>query len=185
MYANPQTCASTSLLGGNVSGVVAIERALALMAAAAQNAEVEIETTVGVHVETGQARLWRGQVLVDWEPDPNAGGCLVRPDQVERLIALHATTRERPTGLDVVAAGRIVSGLSPQHAGLVNQLGGARRVELGLQLTFTDDRYVGGTETYWLVEGSRRAVLIRIVARVHQRAVHSGGESPRTSREPS
>ena len=43
------------------------------------------------------ARLWRSQVLVDWEPDPQAGGCLLRPDLLRRLVALHArrSTRRR------------------------------------------------------------------------------------------
>lgn len=166
--------------------MVDVGHALTMMTTAAQNADVHLRTTVGVHNEVSQVRLWRGQVLVDWEPDEDAGGCLVRPSLVERLVALHATVR--PAGSDhlkVVASGRIVSALTPEHAALVTHLGGARRVELELNLTFEGDRYTGGIETYRLVERGRRAPLIHIVAQVHQRAATADAESPRTSHETS
>ncbi|GAC1314819.1 MAG: hypothetical protein NVSMB2_04920 [Chloroflexota bacterium] len=167
-----------------MSGVVDLERVLSLMRAAAMNADVHLRTAVGVHTEVTLVRLWRGQVLVDWEADEDAGGCLVRPDLVERLVALHATVRaDRADHLKIVASGRIVSALTPEHAALVTHLGGARRVELELALATADDRYAGGTETYALVERGRRAPLIRIVAQVQQRAAAADAGSPHTLRE--
>lgn len=166
--------------------VVDVERALSLMTTAAMNADVRLHTAVGVHNEVSQVRLWRGQVLVDWEPDEDAGGCLVRPRLVERLVALHATVRSGASDhLTIVASGRIVSALTPEHAALVTHLGGARRVELELDLTFEGDRYTGGAETYRLAERGRRAPLIRIVAQVHQRAATADAGLPRTSHETS
>lgn len=169
-----------------VSGVVELERVLSLMRTAVMNADVHLQTAVGVHTEVSQVRLWRGQVLVDWEADEDAGGCLVRPDLVERLAALHATVRaDAADHLTIVASGRVVSALTPRHAGLVTHLGGARRVELDLVLAIADDRYTGGTETYSLVERGRRAPLIRMVAQIAQRAARADAGSPHTSRQTS
>ena len=48
--------------------LASVERALA-------DGDATLSTELGDHRETTNARLWRGQVLVDWEPDSQAGGC--------------------------------------------------------------------------------------------------------------
>src|SRR5579859_2112828 len=104
------------------------------VAAALADADADLATDLGGHHEITSARLWRNQVLVDWEPDPQAGGCLLRPDLVRRLVALHARIEQVADGLRISAPGRIVAGLSAEHADLVTRLGGARRVEMRLTL---------------------------------------------------
>src|SRR5437660_3887093 len=91
------------------------------------NADAQLTTDLGGHHELTSARLWRGQVLVDWEPDPQAGGCLLRPALLRRLIALRANINSEADVLRISATGRIVAGLSAEHADLVARLGGARR----------------------------------------------------------
>src|SRR5437773_4239721 len=107
-----------------------IEACLDRIDGALADADADLSTDLGGHHELTSARLWRGQVLIDWEPDPQAGGCLLRPALLRRLIALHATTELSPAVLRINAPGRIVAGLSAEHADLVSRLGGARRVEL-------------------------------------------------------
>jgi hypothetical protein len=127
--------------------------------------------------------LWRGQVLVDWEPDETAGDCLLRPHLLRRLIALHADVDLAES--DVVrltANGRVVAALSAEHADLVRRLGGAPRVELRAALRFDADRYAGGQETYYLVERGQRVPLLRVNAQV--RARPAGEALPRTSPAP-
>src|ERR1051326_1968077 len=125
-----------------VPDAVTTEVCLARIEAALADADATLSTGLGDHQELTCARLWRGQVLVDWEPDPLAGGCLLRPALLRRLIALRARVEERMDGLVIHAPGRIVTALSPQHAGLVRQLGGAPRVELSARLRIEDDQYV-------------------------------------------
>lgn len=98
---------------------------------------------------------------MDWERDDVAGGCLLRPALIRRLLALHATV-ERPTPdlVRVRAAARIVSALSPRHARLLERLG--QPAELQLRLRFAHGVYTGGEEAYRV----GRAVLLRLTARV-------------------
>ena len=144
---------------------------LASVETAVQDADADLATDLGDHHELTSARLWRGQVLVDWEPDPRAGGCLVRPALLRRLLTLHATVSSLQDGLTFRASGRVVAGLSPEHADLVRRLGGARVVELQLKLRFVEGQYVGGDETYVIVERGARVPLLRLSADVRSRSV--------------
>ena len=147
-----------------------VETRLASVDAALADADAALTTSLGSHQETTRVRLWRGQVLVDWEPDPTAGGCLLRPELVRRLVVLHAHVDLADTGvLRIAAPGRIVAVLSAAHADLVKRLGGARRVELRAQLRFDGDTYLGGQETYFVVEHGQRVPLLRLSAEVRVR----------------
>src|SRR5215831_14135415 len=66
-----------------------MNEALAAIEAALQDGDARLSTTLGGRQELTVARLWRGQVLVDWEPDPRAGDCLLRMDLLRRLLDLH------------------------------------------------------------------------------------------------
>jgi hypothetical protein len=160
---------------------VDVEARLASVEAALADADADLSTDLGGHHERTSARLWRGQVLVDWEPDPHAGGCLLRPTLLRRLIALHAHVEHEPDVLQITAPGRIVAGLSAEHADLVARLGGARRVELRAALRFEDDVYRGGHETYYLVERSQRQALLRLSAEVRPRLGSKPEALPRRS----
>jgi hypothetical protein len=138
--------------------------------AAVADADAALTTDIGGQHEKTSARLWRGQVLVDWEPDAAAGGCLLRPDLLRRLMALHPRLVEDDGDrLRVVAPGRVVAGLSAGHADLVARLGGARRVELEATLRFEASVYRGGEETYYLLEQGERIALLRLTAEVWPR----------------
>src|SRR5438552_19171761 len=116
-----------------------IEACLDRIDGALADADADLSTDLGGHHEQTSARLWRGQVLVDWEPDPRAGGCLLRPTLLRRLIALHAHVEHEADVLKISAPGRVVTGLSSEHADLVARLGGARRVELRAALPLEGD----------------------------------------------
>jgi hypothetical protein len=148
-----------------------VESCLASVEAAVADADAELSTDLGDHHEVTRARLWRNQVLVDWEPEPQAGGCLLRPDLLRRLVALHARVDRVADGLRISAPGRIVAALSVEHADLVARLGGARRVEMQLALHVDADVYRGGWETYYLVERGQRSALLRLKADVRPRQV--------------
>jgi hypothetical protein len=152
--------------------------------AALADADADLITDLGGQHEVTRARLWRGQVLVDWEPDATAGGSLLRAELLKRLIALHAEVEAKGDQLHIRAPGRIVAGLSPDHADLVARLGGARRVELRTTLRFDARGYRGGLETYYLVEHGQRVPLLRLSADVRPRLTN-GATSPRTSPAPS
>ena len=153
---------------------------LAAIEAVLANADVALSTDLGGYAQTTSARAWRGQVLVDWEPDPAAGDCLLRADLLRRLIALHAQVQVFDDRLEVTAPGRIVASLSAEHADLVKRLGGARRLELRMTLRFAGAVYVGGEETYYLIEQRQPQRLMHLTARVTARE-----GSPRTSPAPS
>jgi hypothetical protein len=142
-----------------------------LVDAALLDSEATLSTDVGGHHELTNVRLWRGQVLVDWEPDAQAGGCLLRPALLRRLIALQASVTRAADTLVLAAPGRVVASLSPTHADLVRRLGGARRVELRVTLNFEGDQYRGGDETYYVRERGRQATLLRLGAEVRSRKV--------------
>jgi hypothetical protein len=161
---------------------VTIEDSLQAMRAALEDADAEVVTDLGSHRETSQARVWRGQVLVDWEPDALAGGCLLRPALVERLAALHAQPTLADNELRIDAPGRIVAALSPEHQELVAQLGGARRLAMRATLLFADGKYRGGEEVYDVVQRGVAATLLRLKVRVSPRSARSA--SPRTSPAP-
>lgn len=149
-----------------------VEGRLARVEAAVADADVELCTVIGGHNEKTVARLWRGQVLVDWEPDPQAGGCLLRPGLLRRLVALHARVEEHDELVRIVAPGRIVAALSDEHAELVSRLGGTGKVELRALLRFEAHTYRGGQETYFVVERGRRLPLLRLAANVRPRAAN-------------
>src|SRR5438105_12940212 len=144
---------------------------LAGVEATLADADADLSTDMGGLRDATRARLWRGQVLVDWEPDAQAGGCLLRPALLRRLIALHATLKRSGDALVLTAPGRTVAALSPAHADLVRRLGGARRVELSITLRIADDEYLGGVEVYSVVERGKRLTLLRLHAQVRSRSV--------------
>jgi hypothetical protein len=158
---------------------VDIESWLAAVERALEDGDAVLSIHLGDHHETATARLWRGQVLVDWEPDSQAGGCLLRVALLRRLIALHAQVSLSDQAMTLRAAGRVVAGLSAEHADLVRRLGGARRVDLSVQLDFADGTYAGGVETYHVVERGRRLPLLRVRAEVRVRSARAA--SPNTS----
>jgi hypothetical protein len=159
-----------------------LESALASVEAALLDADARLSTDLGDGHEETSARLWRGQVLVDWEADPRAGDCLLRVDWLRRLVELGARTHLDGSEVHVQAPGRIVASLSSEHAALVRQLGGARRIEIAIRLRFVQDVYVGGEESYSLVERGRRVPLLRLTAQVKVRTPRAA--SPRTSPVP-
>ena len=161
------------------------------MAAALADGDAELVTQLGGHREQTTARLWRGQVLVDWEPDPSAGGCLLRPAQLQRLHALHAEVSQSGAELRLRASGRILQALSPGHRELVAQLGGPRRLELRLRLQPTATGY-RGSETYVVLDGGRARSLLQLTAEVRLRqsetraqdSAPAGPASPRSTPAP-
>jgi hypothetical protein len=159
-----------------------LEAALAKVEVALLDADARLSTDLGDRQEVTTARLWRGQVLVDWEADTQTGDCLLRVELLRRLVALRARTRFVGNDLLVQAPGRIVAALSGEHAALVRRLGGSRRVELTIRLRFAAENYVGGEEMYSLVERGRHVPLLRLIAEVSVRTPRAA--SPRTSPVP-
>jgi len=155
--------------------------ALEAMETTLVDSDAELVTVLGGLREVTQARVWQGKVLVDWEPDEQAGDCLLRPALVRRLIALHAEAALHGHGseLRLHAKGRIVVGLSEAHRTLVGQLGGEAKVELHARLRFDASGYTGGDESYVVVEGGRRLEVLKLGVRVTRRK--APGVSPRTS----
>jgi len=156
-----------------------LEARLATVEAALIDADACLLTDIGGHHEATSARLWQGRVLVDWEPDMHAGGCLLRPFLLRRLLALHAQISSIPDGVRIIAPGRVVAALSATHADLVDRLGGARRIQLEVDLRFAGEKYRGGRETYFLAEHGRRVALLRVTAEVRLR--RAGAASRRMS----
>jgi len=150
-----------------------VEARLATLEAALNDADAFLLTDIGGHHEATSARLWQGRVLVDWEPDMHAGGCLLRPALLRRLLALHAQTAPTQHGVRINAPGRVVAGLSAVHTDLVSRLGGARRIQLEVDLRFAGEQYRGGRETYFLAEHGRRVPLLRVTAEVRLRRAHA------------
>lgn len=147
--------------------------------AAVEDGDAELATDLGGRRESTAARLWHGQVLIDWQPDDQAGDCLLRPVLLRKLLA--HVTHKSPSELELNVPGRAVAALSEQHADLVRRLGGARRLELILRLHFDNGTYIGGEETYSLVQRGQSRALLTLSARVRLRA-HTA--SRRTSPAP-
>ncbi len=159
-----------------------VEPYLARMEEAVADGYADLTLSMGGSDESSTARLWQGQVLVDWERDEVAGGCLLRPPLVRKLLALHAAVAAQPDGLGVTAAPRVVAALSPRHAGLALQLGEPPELRLVLRFDGPMGAYRGGEETYLVRSGGRVAtVLLRLTARVRPRP--TPGASERTPRE--
>jgi hypothetical protein len=141
--------------------------------------EAQLRTSLGTHAELTTARLWRGEVLVDWEPDDSAGGCLLRPALVRRLLALHARVEgANSPEVRVRADRRLLAALSRRHAELADRLGPTAELRLRLCFDDPDGAYTGGEETY----GVGSAVLLRLTARVRVSPLPPG--SGRTSPAP-
>jgi hypothetical protein len=140
------------------------------VAAALEDADAQLVTDLGGSREVTSARLWRGQVLVDWQPDLQAGGCLLRIDLLRALVASGAKTSVAANEVTLEVPGRLVAALSEHHARLVHQLGGARRLALSVRLRFAEGQYVGGQETYALVAQRRASPLLQLTADVRVRA---------------
>lgn len=151
---------------------------LQVVAAALEDADARLVTDLGGSREVTSARLWRGQVLVDWQPDEQAGGSLLRVELLRALVASGAKTSVATNEVTLEVPGRLVVALSEHHARLVQQLGGARRLALTIRLRFVAGQYVGGQETYALVAQRRPSPLLQLTADVRVRA-------PRASRHTS
>jgi len=157
----------------------AIDDVLARVEAALMDSQAQITTTLGGIRETTAARLWQGKVLVDWEADEAAGGCLLQPALARRLVSLHARVERQPDQVRLFAPGQIVAALSPAHADLVKRLAVSQRrsLELRIRLRFESGRYVGGDESYFVVERGARVVLLRLEAQIEpamrQTSVHT------------
>ncbi len=151
---------------------------LARVEVAVADADANLSTDLAGTHELTRARLWRNQVLVDWEPDPQAGGCLLRPELLRRLVALKARVEPGVEGVNISAPGSVVAALSAAHADLVARLGGARRVQMRTTLRFQGEMYRGGQETYYVVGRGQRQALLRLTADVRPRQAHE--ESRRT-----
>jgi antitoxin (DNA-binding transcriptional repressor) of toxin-antitoxin stability system len=154
---------------------------LRLVDASLQDADAQLATDLGGRQEVTAARLWHDQVLVDWQPDPLAGDCLLRAALLRQLIASGARVKEDGHAVVITAPGRAVASLSDHHADLVRRLGGARRVSLTVRLRFVDGAYVGGDETFSLVSGRRPTELLHLTVDVR---VRSSGALQRTSPAP-
>ncbi|MBV9897275.1 MAG: hypothetical protein JO020_24180 [Chloroflexi bacterium] len=151
---------------------------LAAVEAALADADAQLVTELGGRTEVTVARLWRGQVLVDWQPDPNAGDCLLRTDLLQKLVVRGAVVAQARNEVVLRAPGRVIASVSERHASLVKRLGGARRVSLRVRLRFDQDRYIGGDETYEV----RSSALMRLTANVRLRQASTA--SLRTSPAP-
>lgn len=163
----PTTCASFWVVAELSDWLAAVEAAL-------ENADAELLTEFGGREERTIAKLWRGQVLVDWQPDPNAGDCLLRPDLLRILVAQGGAVSRVQQDVVLLAPGRVVARVSERHAALVKRLGGARRVSLRVRLRFEGDTYLGGEETYAVRANS----LLRLSARIRVRQASTA--SPHT-----
>jgi hypothetical protein len=141
---------------------------VARVEAAVADADVDLSTVLGAHHELSRARVWRGTVLVDWEADQQAGGCLLRPALLTRLQMLGAVVRHARGRVTLRASGRVLAALSADHADLVQRLGGADRVEMRATLRFSAERYTGGEEVYVIVGAGRAQprVLLKLSASV-------------------
>jgi hypothetical protein len=148
---------------------------------ALQDADAQLLTDLGGRQEVTSARLWQGDVLVDWQLDALAGDCLLHSVLLRRLIDLGARVKRIGREIVLTAPGRAVAALSQHHANLVRQLGGARRINLTVRLHFDAGAYVGGEETFALASGGRSSALLRLSAQVR---VRHGKASPRTSPAP-
>lgn len=147
------------------------------MEASLTDAEVHLKIEIGGLREESIARVWQGQVLVDWERDDDAGGCLLRPHLVRRLVELGGRlVEETPTRLRLRGAPRVVAALGPGHAGLATGLARSPAIEVTLM---RDDAgtYLGGTEEYRLA-GRQGAPLMRLEARVRPRIAKADPSQP-------
>ena len=163
------------------------------MDAGLADSQAELTLALGGLEERTNARLWQGRVLVQWEADESAGGCLLRPHLVRRLLQLGATADLRDGAVQLRANSRTVAALGPQHAGLAAQLGQAPALRLTLRFDEHDGAYRGGEEQYVVARDVKRgkpveAVLLRLTADVHPRvqpAAPDPGASERRSPPPS
>jgi hypothetical protein len=145
---------------------------------ALDDADAQLATDLGGRQELTSARLWHGDVLVDWQPDPVAGDCLLHASLLRKLLSLGAHVAQKSHLIEISAPGRSVAALSQHHGNLVERLGGARRISLTLRLRFSEGTYVGGEETFSLSSGKRPSPLLRLSADVR---VRQSKASPRTS----
>lgn len=127
-----------------------IARRVAGMEAALVDANADISVTLGGLTETTRARIVQGRVLVEWEPDDSAGGVLLRPVLVRRLLALNARVRVAPHNVLLQTPPRVMRALSPAHAALADRFPARRAPELLVRLRFApaSGDYQGGDETY-------------------------------------
>jgi hypothetical protein len=137
------------------------------MSDALHDADVQLQLQLGGYREDSEARAWKGQVLVDWEADEEAGGCLLRPEVVGRLLNLGAQGRVTKQGVRLTANPRVVAALSPKHAALTTQLGQAPAMLLTLRFG-EGGLYEGGEEAY-VVEKKPGVTLLKLSATLKPR----------------
>ena len=134
------------------------------------NGAADLTTTLGGASDTTTARLWKGEVRIDWEPDDEAGGCLLRPALVRRLLSLTARVDVGDDEVRIRAPARTVAALSPHHAQMLEHLGQQPDLTVTLRFDTGHGRYLGGVESYVAGRGRRTAVLLRLTAVIRERA---------------
>lgn len=167
-------------MGSAPEALTGLQTCLAGMEEALANGDADLTLEMGGFRDLTRARLWQGQVLVDWERDETAGGVLLRPSLVHRLVALGASVEssERSPNVVLRAGPRVVAALSPGHAALAGRLDGQAELRVTLRCT-SDGSYLGGEELYSVAAPAARAgsrvrsvatpVLFRLTAEVRQR----------------
>lgn len=157
-----------------------LEECFASVEAALADGDARLSTVLGAHLqEVTHVRLWRGQVLVDWEPDAEAGDCLFRPALLRRLVLLDARVTLKPNALELHASERMVAALSARHAELVQSLRHVGRFDLSVRLRFEQQTYREGLEMHTLIRNGHHIALMRLEADVKVRAPRAA--SPNTS----
>lgn len=145
-----------------------------------QDAQARLSVRVaGVEDVGSVVRLWRGQVLVGWERDEIAGGCLLRPSLLRRLVALGARVELRRRSLRLTGSPRVVAALSDEHARMA--AGASQGARLKIALRFDEDgAYTQGEEVYE-IGGARPTELIRMTAQLEPSAPPALERKPRGS----
>ncbi len=159
-----------------------LEDLLTRMDAVLQNAEGDLTVQMGGLTEPSRVHVWQGQVLVDWERDEEAGGCLLRPALVRRLVQLGARLEARDDCHRIVGSAPVVAALSPYHQRLASQLGRPPALELTLRLDALGGAYLGGEERYLVRGPGGASTMLLLTARLRPRPP---SPSPRTPPGPS
>ncbi len=140
------------------------------MDAALADADAEITVALGGLVETISARVWMGQVMVEWERDESAGGLLLHPRLVERLAALGGTPKLDGESVGFDVGPQVVRALDAYRLRLGGQLGTSPHLRLTLRFDGPGGAYTGGEEAYVVPGTKRETTLLRLTAQVTPRA---------------
>jgi hypothetical protein len=142
----------------------------------------ELDLEIGGHHELTRARLAHGQVLVDWERDDAAGGCLLRAALVRRLLLLNARVRWQPPTVMLTAGPQLLKHLSEEHERLVRGVTPPPLLSLRLRFDGPAGAYVGGEERYDSGRAASSTMILRLRARLRPAAARP--RSAQTSSAP-